>query len=304
MAEEYFKHLMIEPTNVCNLRCPVCPAGSGYDKSPKGFMDFPRFKTIIDTTKNFLESIYLWNFGEPFLAPDIMGMIDYVGKNSISMETHTNGNVLTKKMMDQFKKNYKLNISFSIDGLSQKTYGYYRVGGNLKNVLDNLSYLVNLKKKYNLYNLMIIWQFLIMKTNEHEVPQVYQAAKKIGVDKLRIKVIGVSKKHSRYNDFVPQNKNYRQRQSRVADSPCCFIDPGRPTITWNGNVVPCCYDFFKKYIIGNAFKENILNIWNSEKYRKFRDDYRKGINDFCNNTKCKIIQKSKIYIQEFNFQKL
>lgn len=301
MTKEYFKHLMIEPTNLCNLHCPVCPAGSGYDKSPKGSMSFSQFKMIIDTTKSFLKGIYLWNFGEPFLAPDIMKMIDYAGENGVFIETHTNGNVLTNEMMDRFRKNYKLNISFSIDGLSQETYSYYRVGGNLDTALDNLSYLIDLKRRYNLFNLTIIWQFLITKGNEHEAPRVYQTAKKLGVDKLRIKVIGVSKSHPRYNDFIPRSKKYQPREKKVANFQCEFIDPGRPTIAWNGDVVPCCYDFFKKHILGNVFSENLLNIWNSKKYREFRDDFKRGVNNFCNKTNCKIIRKFKIYIKEFNF---
>jgi len=302
MEEKYFKSLMIEPTNICNLHCPVCPAGSGhYDNKSKGAMGFKQFKSIIDLTKDFLKHINLWGFGEPFLAPDIMQMIDYLEKNNIFINIHTNANTLTKKMMNQFKKNYKLNITFSIDGITQKTYIHYRKGGNLKKVLSNLSYLINLKKKYNLFNLQIIWQFLIMRTNEHEISDVCKLAKIMKVDKLRLKTIGINKKHFQYNNFITKNKNYqRKRNKNINLQKCFFIDPGMPTISWNGDVMPCCHDYSKKYFMGNVFKENLLNIWDNRKYKKFRDDYKKGINNFCN-TKCKFTKDSKIYIKEINF---
>lgn len=302
MAEKYFKSLMIEPTNLCNLHCPICPTGNGYyDNKSKGSMSFKQFKSIIDSVKDFLEHVNLWGFGEPFLATDIMEMIDYAGSNDILINIHTNGNVLNKKMMNQFKKNYRLNITFSIDGMTQKSYSYYRKGGNLKKVLSNLSYLVNLKEKYNLSNLQIIWQFLIMRTNEHEISDIYKLAKETKIDQLRLKTIGINKKYPRYNNFIPRNKEY-QRQGRkyINLKECFFINPGMPTISWNGDVVPCCHDYSKKYFIGNVFKENLLDIWNSKKYKKFRDDYKKGINNFCN-TKCKFAKDSKIYIKEINF---
>jgi len=304
MKQKYFKSLMIEPTNICNLQCPVCPTGNDYyDDQPKGKMSFKQFKKIIGLTKDFLEYINLWGFGEPFLAPDIMKMINYAGDNNILVNVHTNGNVLNKKIMDSFKRNYKMNITFSIDGLTQKTYSYYRRGGNLKKAMDNLSYLIDLKKKNNLDNLKIIWQFLVMRTNEHEIRRVEQVAKKIEVDKLRLKTIGINKKDQRYDKFIPRNKNYRRTKNKVVNlKNCVFINPGMPTILWNGDVVPCCHDYLKKCLMGNVFKKNLLDVWNSQKYKKFRDDYKKHHNDICN-TKCKFNKNSMVYIKEINFSK-
>ena len=308
MAEKYFKNLMIEPTNICNLNCPICPTGNDYhNKNIKGSMTFQQFRNIIDIVKDFLGHINLWRFGEPFLAPDIIKMINYVGKNNILIKVHTNGNILDKKIMDQFKKNYRLNITFSIDGIKQKSYGYYRKDGDLKKVLDNLSYLVNLKEKYNLFNVQIIWQFLVMKTNEHEISDVRKLAKKMKVDELRLKTIGINKKNFRYNDFVPKNKKYQRENNKYINlKECSYINPGMPNILWNGDILPCCmYYPDKQYIMGNALKENLLDIWNSEKYKKFREDYKNGINDFCNNIcnkKRKFAKNSIAYVKEFNFQ--
>lgn len=304
MTNKCFKGLMIEPTNICNLRCPICVTGSGRDDRPKGAMAFRQFKQIIDTVKDFLNLIYLWGFGEPFLAPDIMKMIDYAGENNLSILIHTNGNVLNKRVLNQFKKNYKVNISFSIDGVTQKVYSYYRKGGVLKKAIDNLKYLVNLKRKYDLFNLQIIWQFLITKGNKHEISQVYKLAKNIGVDRLRLKTISINKKHPCYNDFMPKNTKYHRIKSRAVNfENCYFINPGMPNILWNGDVIPCCDDYFRQYLMGNAFKENLLDIWNGKKYKKFRDDYKNEINDLCNSRQsCRFKSTSKSDVADFNFK--
>jgi len=302
-AEKYFKYLMIEPTNVCNLQCPICPSGNSFLKNnPKveqGFMNFQHFKKIIRPVRDWVKGVNLWGFGEPFLAPDIVKMINYLGKHKIVVTVHTNGTLLNKKIANQLRDNYRRLISFSIDGLTQKTYAYYRRGGNLKKVLDNLSYLIRIKKKYNLYKTEIIWQFLINSGNEHEVPYVEEVAKKIGVDRLRLKTIGASKKNE---EFIPQNKRYqRKKDNKIERKECEFINPGMPTILWNGDVVVCCQDYFKDYVMGNAIKENLLDIWDGYKYRKFRESYFKRKNEICNK-QCKI-NSSLIFLKEIYFNR-
>lgn len=292
---------MIEPTNICNYRCPVCLTGGNYDKRARGNMKFSQFRKIIKPIKDSLKSINLWGFGEPFLAPDIIKMIDYLGKSDIFINIHTNGSVLTRKVMNRFKNNHKILLTFSIDGLTQKTYGHYRRGGNLNKVMDNLSYLTGLKRKYNLFNLQTIWQFIVMKPNEHEVDRVERAARKIGVDRLRFKTISVNRRHSSYNDLIPSDEKYRREGKKILNkNNCVFLFPGIPNVSWDGNVVPCCHDYLYDFVMGNAIKENIIDIWNSRQYKKFRSDYKKGINSLCNE-KCKFTKKSRIYTEEIKF---
>ena len=80
MPKKHFKYLMIEPTNVCNLRCPVCPRGNSFYENNQGFMSFQNFKKIVRPVKDLIENVNLWGFGEPFLASDIAKMINYLGK--------------------------------------------------------------------------------------------------------------------------------------------------------------------------------------------------------------------------------
>jgi len=303
--------IMVELTNLCNLRCPGCPHGANFfGNKPKGTMHFGQFKKIVDLNKN-LYLINLWGIGEPFLAPDIMRMLDYAGRNNIMVVIHTNANAFSRKTLNQFKDiKTRLSITFSIDGITQKSYGYYREGGSLRKAMDSLCYLINLKKKYDLFNIKIIWQFLVMKTNEHEIPEVYKIAYRIKVDRLKLKTINMDPRGERYNDFKPkrclkylekENKEWKKGEiyKIIKKNKCEYIDPGSVFILWDGEVVPCCYDYKRSYIVGNAFKKSLVSIWNSAKYRKFRENHKKGKNELCHTCRFKR-RKIDVYDRKIN----
>jgi len=299
---------MIEPTNLCGLHCAGCPNGTNFfDGKPKGTMRFGQFKKIVDFNKN-LHIVNLWGIGEPFLVPDIMKMIDYAGRNNIAVNIHTNANAFNKKILNQFRNiKTKLSITFSIDGVTQKSYGYYRKGGNLRKAMNSLCYLINLKKKYNLSNTKITWQFLVMKINEHEIPEVCKIANRIKVDRLKLKTINIDPRSKMYNDFKPrtrleflekENKEWRKGKNITKKNECGYINPGSIFILWDGEVVPCCYDYKRDYIMGNAFKKSLISIWNSTKHREFRENHKKGKNKLCDI--CMFKRKIDIYERKMN----
>ncbi len=299
--ERYFSELMIEPTNSCNLNCPVCPSGNGVDKRPKGEMSFMQFKKIIKPNLVFLKSVNLWGYGEPFLAKDFSKMVEYLINHNIFVVIYTNGHFLNKDFLSLIKKNPKMLISFSIDGLTQNIYSKYRVGGNLKKVLDNLKKLVSFKKENNLNNLQIVWQFLINKKNECDIGNAKDFVEKMGVDILKFKTISVRKGDLLCDEFLPKSKKYQREKNKIVkDRMCNFISPGMINICWNGDIWPCCQYGARKYLMGNAFEDNLIDIWNSEKYKKFKDDYRKEKNTLCNNS-CRFTKKSLIYAKKTSF---
>jgi radical SAM protein with 4Fe4S-binding SPASM domain len=56
-------------------------------------------------------------------------------------------------------------------------------------------------------------------------------------------------------------------------------------VTWDGRVVPCCFDKDAKYQLGQLTGNTFAEIWNGEKYRQFRNQIlrnRKSI-DICRN---------------------
>ncbi len=260
----------IEPTNLCDLKCPLCPSGNGKIdewRLPRGMMNLRQFKDIIDQVKNFVKYIVLWGLGEPTLVPDLDLMIDYAAGNKISVITSIHGNhdkKLNRKLMEA--EPYK--IIFAIDGLSQETYGIYRQGGNFEKALSNLKDCVNIKKETGQKYPLIYWQFIVMKHNEKEISDLKKMAEKIGVDGLMLKKYA----STREDKFRPENPEYIRHEPEEEKYKCKFLFD-RPMIFFNGDVSACSHDFRMKHIMGNIFKEPFADIWNNDRFRKFRHSY-------------------------------
>lgn len=92
-------YIQIEPTNICNLRCPLCPTGSGESdkKLPKQNMPLEMFKGIIDDLGDTLILIMLWGIGEPLINTETFEMIRYAKQRNIIVVLSTHGLLINKK---------------------------------------------------------------------------------------------------------------------------------------------------------------------------------------------------------------
>jgi len=57
--------------------------------------------------------------------------------------------------------------------------------------------------------------------------------------------------------------------SRITAKYTCFDPWQSMVINWDGTVSLCCVDFYK-YSMGDIHKENVVNIWNNDKYKNVR----------------------------------
>ena len=271
--------LMVEPTNICNLKCPLCPTGAGLIKRAKGFMKFNDFKKIINEMSNYVIHLRMWNWGEPLLNKDIFDMISYAKKKKIFVNLSTNSNFLTKEMANKLINSGLDELIISLDGASEETYNQYRKNGNFKEIINSIQFLVQEKKRLNKRYPYIKLQFIIMKHNEHEINKIKFLAKKIGVDELVFKTVGIMDYFSNEDikKYLPQNKKYSRYkiqkegvESKVKVKNWCDFIWEEIVINWDGSVVPCCFDMNNLFVFGNAFKNPIKEIWNNQKYTNFR----------------------------------
>ncbi|SVC99611.1 uncharacterized protein METZ01_LOCUS352465, partial [marine metagenome] len=124
--------MMVEPTNFCNLKCPLCPSGNGQMERPRGNMDLERYRRLIDEIKDHVMLLMLWNQGEPFINKGFLEMVRYAREHRIPVMTSTNGHFV--RTLDQALDIVDSGLSemiISLDGVDQETYETYRVGGSL-----------------------------------------------------------------------------------------------------------------------------------------------------------------------------
>ncbi|MDI3504209.1 MAG: hypothetical protein PWP64_1145 [Candidatus Cloacimonadota bacterium] len=290
--------VMIEPTNFCNLKCPLCPSGNGSLKRARGIMTKSDFAQIVKQIHREVGMLILWNQGEPYLNPDFNSMVEFAAAHHLYTMTSTNASLpLDCEAIIQSGLN---KIIISMDGVSEDTYNSYRINGNYDLVLSNMQRLVAAKKRLKSQTPYIVWQFIIMSHNEHEIPLVRKRAQELQVDKLEfktaqiynsedLKYLPTDHKLSRYS---AQEKHFEIKHKILNR---CRRLWTQPVINWDGELSICCYDKDIIFKIGNVFDQGFSKLWFSEKLNQIRARIlqdRQSI-EICHNCGEGIVQKIK-----------
>lgn len=266
---------MIEPTNLCNLACPTCPTGTGKIK-PLPQMTLARFDHALGALSPRLRNLALWNYGEPLLNRDLPAMITRakeagVGVVKVSSNVHfldgARGRALLESGLDV--------LILSVDGASQDTYGTFRKEGDFAKVATSVAWLCAEKRRLGLRTPRIELQFIVMRHNEHELPEMRRLAREWGVDKLRVKTVGADDEETKA--LVPASR-LLSRYQPDGETPnvrhaFCTMAWDHTVVNVDGSVTPCCYlrpDMGDAFVMGNVFDTSFPAIWRGEKYRAFR----------------------------------
>jgi radical SAM protein with 4Fe4S-binding SPASM domain len=266
----------IEPTNHCNLKCPECPSGLGILTRPLGLLKQDDFTKIVDEINSTGFYIQLFFQGEPFINKQLPEMIKYSQANNIYVSISTNGHFISKENIDNVLQNSPDKLIYSVDGLDEKSYQNYRVGGTFKQADEGLRTLINRKKELGLKKPFVEFQFIVMKQNEHLIEDVKQYGKDAGVDKVVFKTMQVST-YENAKKFLPSNKKYSRYTVENGSFKIkrevknhCFALWRTSVITWDGKVVPCCFDKDASFKMGSVNGRSFDSVWKSVQFNKFR----------------------------------
>ncbi|MFH1588829.1 MAG: radical SAM protein [Candidatus Diapherotrites archaeon] len=277
--------LTIDPSSICILNCPLCPTGQNKRGRTLAKMDFSDFKKIIDEMHSYLYETDLNNWGEPFLNEDIIKMVNYAHKKRIWTSINSNLNIpFTELQAEELIKSGLDQLYVSADGMTQEVYEKYRIKGKIQNVFNNLKLVSKKKKELNSETPVIVWQFLAMKHNEHQIPLLEEKRKELGVNRLVVGCVRGDLAEEIYKedkvridktkDWLPSTDKLSrydyEKQERKLKRTYCYYLWLVSAINSNGSVSPCCGVYFEKEDFGNAFKSGFKKIWNNEKYSAAR----------------------------------
>ncbi len=277
MSMGYPASLSIEPTTACNLGCPECPSGLKQFTRPTGKIDLNLHENMLMQVKKSVFYINYYFQGEPFLHPQFLELIKQAKKTKIYTSTSTNAHFIDEKKAEEIVQSGLDRLIISIDGMTQETYQQYRVHGNLEKVLKASRNLVSAKSKLKSKTPHLIFQYLAVKPNEHEIPQVFELANELGINEVRIKTAQLYD-YENGNSLMPENEKYSRYIKQKDGSYKIKGDPGNhcwrmwsgSVFTWDGKVVPCCFDKDAKHVLGDIATNSFKSIWKSQKYRAFR----------------------------------
>jgi radical SAM protein with 4Fe4S-binding SPASM domain len=285
--------ISFEPTTSCNLRCPECPSGLRQFTRPTGMLQSNFFKeTIDDIYKELLYLIFYFQ-GEPYLNPDFLEMVKYANAKGIYTATSTNAHYLNDEAAKKTVQSGLDRLIISIDGTTQDVYKQYRVGGNIDKVLEGAKNIVKWKKELHSKTPFIFFQFLVVKPNEHQIKDIKRLAKEVGVDEVRFKTAQVYEYETDPNNLIPTIDKFSRYKKNIDGTYTaknklanrCWKLQHANVITWDGLVVPCCFDKDATHQLGNLKTQSFKQIWHNDNYKQFRTELmksRKNI-DICAN---------------------
>jgi MoaA/NifB/PqqE/SkfB family radical SAM enzyme len=267
------RRIRLEASSFCQLRCPSCPTTTGaiHPAVGSGFLEFENFQRLLDLNPN-LERIEISNYGEIFLNPHLLRILEYAHRQGvpITLENGVNLNHAKEEALEGLVR-YRVKImTCSIDGASPETYSIYRVRGDFDAVIANIERINAHKRAYASDLPRLVWQFVVFGHNEHEIPIAREMAERLGME-FRTKLTWDSKfspirDHAfvRAQTGIPATRDeFEELHGEKYASGICHQLWDDPQINWDGKVLGCCRNFWGDFG-GNAFSEGLIESLNNE----------------------------------------
>ncbi len=284
--------ISIEPTTACNLGCPECPSGLKNFTRPTGNLQPALLDGLLDEVGSYLQYITFYFQGEPFIHPNMIGLIRAASKRGIFSVTSTNAHFINSGMAELIVASGLNKLIISIDGTTQEVYEQYRKKGKLEKVIRGTKHILEARERSKSQWPLVYFQFLVVKPNEHQIPDVKALGDELGVDGVLFKtaqvyefedgnpLIPTIEKYARYTEGV--DGKWRIKNKLLNQ---CWKMWHSCVVTWDGKIVPCCFDKDATHQLGILEGITFREIWHGERYRNFRQSLliSRGEIDICKN---------------------
>lgn len=285
----------IETTNACNMRCEMCPRTTMMTR-PIETMNMETFERIVKQLRPFSEEE--WNEWERFVAakygiskddmsenhfflyiiPKVLVLHGY-GDPLLDIKMPERIKLLTKKNIPSYFSCNPANIDIEKSArMLENGLGYIKysiesvddarhkeIRGTASNFSDSYKKIIKLfeiKRKNGYQTKIIITMLNLNKSWQEE-------------DFSRLKE--AFKGYDAYLYLKSQDQQWYQSEYHGTKSihwlEFCQFPWSSMTIKSDCRAVECVEDFNNEIILGDANKESLYDIWNGEKYHKFRKDH-------------------------------
>lgn len=288
---EKFKNITVEINDTCNANCKYCTTGikNSKDGIPKvSFMNKEEFKKGIEyLIKNKImdldANIMFDNWGEPFLNPDLLEIIESVCSRGIRYTLSTNASKYI-----EIPYNYMQNMNglyISISGLSEETYIH---GLDIEMVKNNIKMFAEQFKKYGMEKLVKL-NFHVYQSNFREYYNVKKFCDDLGI--TFFPHFAYFADSESFNDFIKKdfsNSLVKEGQKELFTfwydeysklRPDNYNCPQNDNLVLNQNwdLLLCCR---KNIILGNLFEMSLADIHNRKEQNQDCKECKKNNIDF------------------------
>lgn len=250
-----------EVTDHCNAECIMCPRDLHKTARPHGVMDLARYKKSIDEVVGLgCKQVVLTGFGEPLVDKTLERKVEYAHDRGLRTYIISNASLLTRKRATGLISAGLDELRVSFYGMTKQTYEQVMVGLKFDVTMKNLAGFLELRERMGSKRPRLELSWLVLPENESDT-ELFKEYWEPKADAIEI--------------WKPHNfgdgRAYRERYEDVAMKNTCGRPENGPLqIQWDGEVIPCCYDYNNQIVLGNAFQQPVLEILNEAKYRLLR----------------------------------
>jgi molybdenum cofactor biosynthesis enzyme MoaA len=224
------------------------------------------FKRIIDPVASAVFGVSLSLRGEPLLGKDLLPIIEYSHAKNVAVSFPSNLSVkLNRDKVVRLVESGVDTIYVSLDGASKETYDKYRIGGDFNLVLRNVAAIARAKNELRRSRPRLVWKFVILAHNKHEIPAVRTEYRRLGFDAYEL-----------VEDYDSESAKSAQRTynaNLVRRRKGCYWAWHTTTVRADGVVTPCCFGHHN-FGLGNALADNLRDIWRGEGYKRLRQGFQ------------------------------
>lgn len=270
-------YYVIDPTNLCNLSCALCPTKYRDSDMPKGFIDIGLYKSLVDKIQDYAIELHLYNWGEALLHKEIVELVKYAADKKIFTFISSNFSLpLTKDhIRDLFDAGLGL-LHVDVDGITDEVYSAYRIGGSLSRVLQNLDMALQIKAESGRMYPIIETAMIVNKYNEKEQEAYRNLMRSMGVDNVVLSRLQLNPNLS-MDDWMPSEQSFRHQNyiEPDRDYSSCDLLYHNMTINWDGRVSACCHTYDINSDFGTIDESTSLHdIWNNEYFISARASFK------------------------------
>lgn len=261
----------IEPTNICNLRCPFCPQSDPIHRRSRvsGFLSVEALESFLHHMHKAHPGNRRINFtldGEPFLNPDFVRLIEIAAEAGLDCVFATNGTLMDPPAIDRMVAagGFRASVDFAADREIFETIRGRK--GDYDVVLANLRYLVDCACTQRR-----------VRVDINDVAPF--AGSEPGASLAQLRALFPRSLPSRvqvtsrtFHNFCGHLKMERDR-SRYRLCPYPWT---QMAVTHEGDCVACCRDTAARSVMGNVFRDGVMAVWNGARYQEFRQNLLDG----------------------------
>jgi radical SAM protein with 4Fe4S-binding SPASM domain len=257
------------------MKCVMCPR-TGHMSRKKGYMDFELFRKAIDElalcNPDFSDRNVLWlhHFGESLLHPEFAAFIQYASGAKIRTGLSINPIMLTDRVRGSLLETNPDILYISLDGHDNKSFSEIRGMRDAYDISKERLLTFLGEKTARGVKTIIILSMIDFALNRQSIELTKHSWEKVpGIDSVLIKG------YTSWDGSVARINELAGNTGESGDRSAvrCTIPWDTMTITWDGDVVPCCFDFNKKYILGNIARSTLSEIWKDGPIERLRNEF-------------------------------